>query len=185
MLAVAVAQQLQPLYYTLLDLVQESPPPPHPTFLNDLEYYPHTTQQPPTPSQHMSTPSTTVVPPNNNGNRPPSKDWGFGGIMPKRSTSQSSLRPSQLNKLHLAIARKDLTKLRARLAQPKKAKAELVEFDHMEQTPLTAALRLNLVDFVRDLLEFYKQSKYAFPSPVLFFLCSFFFFCFVFVNLCP
>ena len=81
--------------------------------------------------------------------------------MPKRSTSQSSLRPSQLNKLHLAIARKDLTKLRSRLAQPKKAKAELVEFDHMEQTPLTAALRLNLVDFVRDLLEFYKQTKYV------------------------
>lgn len=101
----------------------------------------------------------------NNGNRPPSKNWEFGGIMiPKRSTSQPSLRPSQLNKLHLAIARKDLTKLRARLAQPKKAKAELVEFDHMEQTPLTAALRLNLVDFVRDLLEFYKQNKYVSPS---------------------
>jgi hypothetical protein len=95
----------------------------------------------------------------NPNNRPPSKNWEFGGIIPKRSTSQSSLRPSQLNKLHLAIARKDLTKLRARLAQPKKAKAELVEFDHMEQTPLTAALRLNLVDFVRDLLEFYKQTK--------------------------
>lgn len=95
----------------------------------------------------------------NLNNRPPSKNWEFGGIIPKRSTSQSTLRPSGLNKLHMAIARKDLVKLRARLAQSRKAKAELVEFDHMEQTPLTAALRLNLVDFVRDLLEFYKQTK--------------------------
>jgi hypothetical protein len=94
-----------------------------------------------------------------NANRAPTKNWEFGGIIPKRSSSQTSLRPSQLNKLHMAIARKDLIKLKARLAQPKKAKAELMEFDHMEQTPLTAALRLNLVDFVRELLDFYKQTK--------------------------
>lgn len=90
--------------------------------------------------------------------RPPPKGGGFG-IIPKRSSSQSTLRPSALNKLHVAIVNKDLIKLKARLAQPKKAKAELVEFDHMEQTPLTAALRMNLVDFVRELLDFYKQTK--------------------------
>eukprot|EP00026_Physarum_polycephalum_P002606 Phypoly_transcript_02613.p1 GENE.Phypoly_transcript_02613~~Phypoly_transcript_02613.p1 ORF type:complete len:724 (+),score=92.05 Phypoly_transcript_02613:248-2419(+) len=110
----------------------------------------------------MST-STSAVNTSNLNNRPPSKNWEFGSMLipgkPNRTTSQPTLRPSGLNKLHLAIARKDLTKLRARLAQPKKAKAELVEFDHMEQTPLTAALRLNLVDFVRDLLEFYKQTR--------------------------
>jgi hypothetical protein len=94
-----------------------------------------------------------------NANNRPQNSQFFGGIIPKRSSSQSSLRSSQLNKLHLAIARKDLIKLKARLAQPRKAKAELVEFDHMEQTPLTAALRLNLVDFVRELLDFYKQTK--------------------------
>jgi len=59
----------------------------------------------------------------------------------------------------LAIARRDITKLKARLGQQRKAKLELTEFDHMEQTPLTAALRLNLVEFVVALLDFYKLTK--------------------------
>lgn len=110
----------------------------------------------------MSSGTNSATVTSNTNNTPPARPAkGNWEIFPKRTASQTSLRTAQLNKLHLAIGRRDLAKLKKRLGD-RKAKLELVEFDHMEQTPLTAALRLNLVEFVRELLEFYKQTKYLF-----------------------
>lgn len=90
--------------------------------------------------------------------RTQSEKKGLDRIIPFRSPSQQNLK--SVNKLHQAIVQNDLVKLKARLTQIKKAKPELSEFDHMDQTPLNAALRLNSVDFVRELLRFYAATKY-------------------------
>lgn len=90
--------------------------------------------------------------------RTQSEKKGLDRIIPFRSPSQQNLNKT-VNKLHQAISQNDLGKLKARLAQSKKAKPELSEFDHMDQTPLNAALRLNSVEFVRELLRFYAATK--------------------------
>lgn len=90
--------------------------------------------------------------------RTQSEKKGLDRIIPFRSPSQQNLNKT-VNKLHQAILQNDVVKLRARLAQSKKAKPELSEFDHMDQTPLNAALRLNSVEFVRELLRFYAATK--------------------------
>eukprot|EP01112_Ceratiomyxa_fruticulosa_P004101 TRINITY_DN1445_c0_g1_i1.p1 TRINITY_DN1445_c0_g1~~TRINITY_DN1445_c0_g1_i1.p1 ORF type:complete len:727 (+),score=136.48 TRINITY_DN1445_c0_g1_i1:310-2490(+) len=79
-------------------------------------------------------------------------------LIPRRAPSAIALR-SAPNKLHQAVAAKDLTAVRARLAQTKKAKTEICEYDNMEQTPLQVALRNGSVEIVRELLTFFRESK--------------------------
>eukprot|EP01133_Synstelium_polycarpum_P012204 gene12204-14286_t len=90
------------------------------------------------------------------------KSW-MNDIITRRSSQSLTSTPSfmnkQLNKLHQAIASRDLARVKQRLAQSKKAKIEMTEYDHMDQTPLCAALRQSSYDIVKEILYFYQTNK--------------------------
>ncbi|EFA78151.1 ankyrin repeat-containing protein [Heterostelium album PN500] len=90
------------------------------------------------------------------------KSW-MNEIITRRSSTSLPTTPSfmnkPVNKLHQAIALKDLAKVKQRLSQARKAKLELAGFDNMDQTPLCAALRQGSFDIVKDILYFYQTNK--------------------------
>ncbi|EAL68440.1 ankyrin repeat-containing protein [Dictyostelium discoideum AX4] len=81
----------------------------------------------------------------------------------RRSSTSLTQQPLTMNrssnKLHAAVSARDLTRLKQRLSQPRKAKIELAEYDSMDQTPLCAALRNGSHDIVREILFFYQSNK--------------------------
>ncbi|EGG19512.1 ankyrin repeat-containing protein [Cavenderia fasciculata] len=107
-----------------------------------------------------STTTTTTAPTSSTASSLDRKSWMTEAFSRRSSTSLPTTPMSRpLNKLHQAIAAKDLTKVKQRLAQPRKAKLEMLELDHMDQNPLCAALRFGCYDIVKDILQFYQTNK--------------------------
>ncbi|KYQ90942.1 ankyrin repeat-containing protein [Tieghemostelium lacteum] len=88
------------------------------------------------------------------------KSWTLD-FMSRRSSTSLPTNPMtrMLNKLHQAVAAKDLAEVKKRLSHNRKAKIELLEFDHMDHTPLCAALRNGSYDIVKEILKFYTDNK--------------------------
>ncbi|EGC39321.1 hypothetical protein DICPUDRAFT_16456, partial [Dictyostelium purpureum] len=62
------------------------------------------------------------------------------------------------NKLHQAVAARDLAAVKKRLTK-RSEKTKLLECDSMDQTPLMAALRNGSYDIVKEILTFYHANR--------------------------